>query len=102
VGVRRGSSIYLGIGMLVALCGARAAWAGPPTEQLRSSVDKVLAIARDRQLPGAERDRAIERLADKIFDFRETSKRALGLHWRSREPSKQGEAASRPPEAEAG
>jgi len=79
----RASSIVLGIGLLAGLLGARGAWAGPPTEQLRSAVDKVIGIATDRQLPPAERDRALRTIAGRIFDFRETTKRALGLNWRS-------------------
>ncbi len=79
---RRASSILLGIGLFAGLLGVRMAWAGTPTEQLRSAVDRVIGIVTDRQLSGAERDRAIRSIADQIFDFRETAKRALGLNWR--------------------
>lgn len=62
----------------------QAAWAGPPTEQLRSAIDKVIGIVVDRQLAKAECDAAVQKIADRIFDFRETTKRTLGLHWRNR------------------
>ncbi len=79
---RRASSILLGIGLFAEVLGVGMAWAGTPTEQLRSAVDRVIGIVTDRQLSGAERDRAVRRIADRIFDFRETARRALGLNWR--------------------
>jgi phospholipid transport system substrate-binding protein len=79
---QRASSILLGIGLVTGLLDPRMAWAGAPTDQLRSAVDKVIGIVTDRPLSRAERDRAIGKVADRIFDFRETTKRALGLNWR--------------------
>jgi len=59
------------------------AWAGPPTEQLKASVDNVIRILEN---PGAKSDAkarraSIRREADNIFDMPETAKRALGTHW---------------------
>lgn len=82
MGFRPAASILLGIGLFMGAFGPQVAWAGAPTEQLRSSVDKVIGVVTDRQLSKAERDRALLRIADRIFDFRETTKRALGLNWR--------------------
>jgi phospholipid transport system substrate-binding protein len=62
-------------------------WAGAPTDQLRTSVDEVIRVLDDPSLKPAsraqERRTAIRKVADNIFDFPETAKRALGPHWRS-------------------
>jgi phospholipid transport system substrate-binding protein len=71
------------------------AWAGPPTDQLKSHVDRVLAILADPQLKGgnrtAERRAAIRAVADGIFDFREIAQRTLGRHWQARTPAEREE-----------
>ena len=71
------------------------AWAGPPTDQLREGVERVVKTLRDPELRGDqktdERRAAISKLADKIFDFTETAKRALGQHWTQRTPAEREE-----------
>lgn len=63
------------------------AWAGVPTDQLKGSVDQVIHVLEDPALKSEskaqERRTAIRKEADKIFDWEETAKRALGTHWRS-------------------
>ena len=65
---------------------APAAWAGPPTDQLRTQVDRVLKMLDDSTLKGNPKERraAVRKVADDIFDFGETAKRSLGRHWASR------------------
>ena len=58
-------------------------WAGEPTDQLKGSVEKVLQILQDLNLPPAERRAAIRKEANHIFDFPETARRALGQHWQN-------------------
>lgn len=74
--------------LLLALGSAQDAWAGPPTEQLRDGVDRVLKVLRDLQLKGdTQIDRrriAIGKVADEIFDFGDMARRALGPHWAQR------------------
>ena len=69
---------------LVLSCGS-SAHAGAPTDQTKTAVDQIVLILEDPALkPEAktdERRAALRREADKIFDFEETSKRALGPHW---------------------
>ena len=71
--------------ILVALCSVPGAWAGPPTDQLRAGVDRVIAILRDPGLKGDKqvipRRAAISKVAAEIFDFGEMAKRSLGQHW---------------------
>ena len=79
---------------LVLTTGARA-WAGAPTEQLRSQVDRVLKTLEDPELKKEPRLRdrraAVRRLAEEIFDFNETARRSLGRHWAARTPAEREE-----------
>jgi len=60
-------------------------WAGEPTDQLKDSVDRVVQILEDPSLKAEgrepERRAAIRQVANTIFDFPETARRALGRHW---------------------
>lgn len=66
----------------------QGAWAGPPTDQLRPAVERVIRIVQDAALKGegkvAERRGAIRKVSDEIFGWREMAKRSLGAHWRER------------------
>ena len=74
--------------LLLALVSAHGAWAGPPTDQLRDGVDRVLKVLQDPELKGDtdinQRRIAITKVAGEIFDFAEMAKRALGQHWAAR------------------
>lgn len=66
--------------------GAGGAGSGP-AEQLKGAIDRVLQVLEDPALKGesraAERRRALRQIADEIFDFDETARRAMAQHWRS-------------------
>jgi len=69
--------------------------AGDPTEQVRSTVDKVLTIVRSSQ-PTSKAQMKAQRaqLAEVIyprFDFTEMAKRSLARHWAGRTPQEQRE-----------
>jgi phospholipid transport system substrate-binding protein len=80
---------------LFTLCSVDGAWAGPPTDHLREGVDRVGKILKDPELAADkradERRVAIGTAVDKIFDFSETAKRALGQHWAQRTPAEREE-----------
>src|ERR1700730_11278358 len=82
------------IGLFALVC-AQGAWAGPPTDQLRDGVERVVKILRDPELRGDtkvnERNAAVNKVADQIFDFGETAKRSLGQHWAQRTPAEREE-----------
>ena len=63
-------------------------WAGPPTDQLKPAVERVIRILQDpalkREVKTAERRGTIRAVSDGIFDWREMAKRSLGPHWRGR------------------
>ena len=70
--------------------------AGIPTDQLRSATDRVLKVLQDPALKQAgggvdARRKQIRSIADEIFDWHETGKRALARHWQTRSPKEQEE-----------
>jgi phospholipid transport system substrate-binding protein len=77
------------------LAGSGLAWAGPPTDQLRAQIDRVITGLEDPELRRAgrlvERRAALRRLANEIFDFTETTRRSLGQHWNARTPAEREE-----------
>lgn len=80
---------------LVVLAADRPAWAGPPSDQLRAQMDRVIKVLEDPDLKRegrqAERRAAIRRVANEIFDFTETTRRSLGRHWHARTPQEREE-----------
>jgi len=63
-------------------------YAGTPTEQLKDTTDKILAIVTDPALKdeskAQERKALIRKAVDERFDWEELSRRALGRHWAGR------------------
>jgi len=88
-----------GVGFLLApvlvFTGAVSAWAGPPTDQLRASIDQVIRILEDPDLRKdartAERRVAVRQIANETFDFTEITRRCLGTHWQGRTPDERDE-----------
>ena len=72
---------------------ATAAWAGPASDQLKGQVDQVIKVLDDPALkdkPG-ERRAQVRKMAEDIFDYPETARRALGTHWNARTPQEREE-----------
>ena len=72
-------AFVLGLGM--------DAWAGAPTDQVRSYTDRVLKVLEDPALTQPQRREAVRTLAAEAFDTTETAQRALGVHWQQRTPA---------------
>jgi phospholipid transport system substrate-binding protein len=83
--------LLVGLLAVAMLAASDPAWAGPPTEQLRAQMDRVIKVLEDPELKRegrqVERRAAIRSLANEIFDFTETSRRSLGQHWQARTPA---------------
>ncbi|MFQ5898974.1 MAG: phospholipid-binding protein MlaC [Candidatus Methylomirabilia bacterium] len=81
--------------LLLVGAGARDAWAGAPTEQLKRAIDQTLKLLQDSELREEariqERRAALRKIADETFDFAEMAKRALGRHWQKRTKREQEE-----------
>lgn len=78
-------------GLLVAtllLALAAGAFAGPPAEQLKPEIDRVLRVLEDPRLKGAgrtkERREALRAIAGPLFAWTDMAQRALGRHWQGR------------------
>ncbi len=82
-----------GLGALL-LVGAPAQ-AGPPTEQLRGATDRVLKLLQDPELRKPERTeerrKQIRSVANEIFDWQETGKRALARGAQACSPQQRAE-----------
>lgn len=72
---------------------ASAAPAATPTEQVRRYTEQVIKILEDTSLKTVDKADAIRKVAEEIFDVRETAKRALGRHWADRTPAEREEFA---------
>jgi phospholipid transport system substrate-binding protein len=62
-------------------------WAGEPTDQLQVQLERVVKVVQDPEMKkegrAAER-RAVRKIAEEIFDFADTARRALARHWAQR------------------
>lgn len=69
--------------------------AGAPTEQIRASVDRVLAILKNPQLKSPaktnERREQLREVISSRFDFAEMARRSLGSQWRRLDPKEKEE-----------
>ena len=69
--------------------------AGPPADQLRQTVDSLLAVLKNPEFKGEakakERREKLRQIIYPRFDFTEMAKRALGSHWQRRSPEEQKE-----------
>src|SRR5499433_3587212 len=80
----------LALSVLLVLLAAIIATAGEPTDQIRSSVDEVIKVVQS-QPDGPSRREEVRRVANQLFDFEETARRALGQHWQQRTPAEREE-----------
>ena len=69
-------------------------WAGEPTDQLQVQLERVVKVTQDPQVKkegrAAER-RAVRKIAEEIFDFGDTARRALARHWAQRSAAEREE-----------
>ena len=72
--------------LMVSLLGS--AWAGEPTDQIKETTDKILAIVTDPTLKvpekTGERQKLIRQAVDERFDWEEMSRRTLARYWAER------------------
>jgi phospholipid transport system substrate-binding protein len=89
------SALKVGFSVVLFVGFAAVAQAGEPTDQLKTQVDEVLKVLGNPALRTPdkidERRDVIRKVANQIFDFEETAKRALGPHWAARTPAERKE-----------
>jgi len=83
------TSCYRGVVLLILILALTVpALAGEPTDQLKMTIDKIIAVLNDPELKEAEkadeRRKLIRRAADERFDWLEMSRRTLAKHWKKR------------------
>ncbi len=70
-------------------------WAGAPTDQLKITIDKVIAILSDPNLKAPdksyEKKQLVRRTVDEIFDWEAFSQRAMAKYWKKRTPEEKQE-----------
>jgi phospholipid transport system substrate-binding protein len=75
--------------------GIATSWAGEPTQQIKETTDKILAILSNPSLKGTaqaeERRKVIGQTVDERFDWEEMSRRSLARHWAARTPEEKKE-----------
>jgi phospholipid transport system substrate-binding protein len=85
----------LAAGLVLAVAAAVPATAGVPMDLVKGSVDRVLRLVLDPELKRPEnlleRRKRIRTVADQLFDWQETGKRALARHWSGRTPPQRAE-----------
>ncbi|MBW1997046.1 MAG: ABC transporter substrate-binding protein [Deltaproteobacteria bacterium] len=89
------SVVILATTVFVSLWAVTMLWAGEPTEKIRETTDKLIAILENPALKGSEkRDekiRLLRKVVDERFDWEAISRRALGRHWRKLSREEKGE-----------
>ena len=91
--------LFLMTSLLVSLTlGIVSSWAGEPTQQIKQTTDKILAILSNPSLKGParaeERKKVIGQTVDERFDWEEMSRRSLARHWAARTPEEKKEFIS--------
>jgi phospholipid transport system substrate-binding protein len=93
-------TIVLAGGLLTGevLGAAAPAWAGPPTEAVRKTVDEVIRILEDPAWKKPDKKEARRKLLEQTigqrFNYPEMAKRSLGAEWAKRTPEEQKEFAA--------
>lgn len=84
---RKSASSWLMVLMMV-VCMVMTAvpgYAGPPTDSMKTTIDEVLRIVREKELKQPEKAEERRHLLEKVvaarFDYTEMSRRALGAPW---------------------
>jgi phospholipid transport system substrate-binding protein len=77
---------------------ALPAWAGPPVDAVKKTVDEVISILEDpawkKPEKKEERRKLLEQTIAQRFNFAEMAKRSLGAEWAKRTPEEQKEFAA--------
>ena len=72
----------------VVLGAALPASAGGPTDRMKDTTDKIIAIVSDPAFKGPDKADAkknsIRNVVDEVIDWEEMSRRSLGIHWQKR------------------
>jgi phospholipid transport system substrate-binding protein len=82
------------LSLLVFFANPGISMAGPPTDQIKTTVDNAVGLLRDsreKSVGANERRAQLREILFTRFDFSEMARRALGAHWRRRTATEQQE-----------
>ena len=86
--MKKDSRLKITLMIMLALIWAFPVWAGVPTDRVRETTDKIIAIVSDPALKdsGHEtlRREQIRKTVDELCDWQEMSRRSLGRYWAQR------------------
>jgi phospholipid transport system substrate-binding protein len=86
--MKKDSRLKIALMITLALIWAFPVWAGVPTDRVRETTDKIIAIVGDPALKdsGHEtvRREQIRKTVDELCDWQEMSRRSLGRYWAQR------------------
>ena len=86
--MRQGFCLCLSFLLFLTIPALDAASGGTPTEQIKTTTEKILAVVSSPELKepamADERRRRIRAAVDERFDWEEIASRALARHWRER------------------
>src|SRR5262245_6374750 len=85
--------LVLAVVIACALSTSRAAVAAPPTDSLKSSIDRVITVLENPSLKDRPQERraALRQVTGTIFDVEEAAQRSLARHWQARTPAEREE-----------
>jgi phospholipid transport system substrate-binding protein len=86
--------LVVSLSLLMFFTDPTTSMAGPPTDQIKATVDNAVGLLRDsrhKPLPTNDRRAQLREILFTRFDFAEMARRALGAHWRRRTATEQQE-----------
>ena len=83
-------SAILGL-ILQLVIGASMAWAGQPTEVVRSVIERALDVLKNPGYSKSQKHQKVKNIVDPHFDYQEMAKLSLGATWRSLNGGQQAE-----------
>jgi len=86
-----GVALAVAATLLVSVSGHSAAVSGGPTDQIRGHVDEMYRLVSNAGDPASGSQTAVRKVADRMFDWPEMARGALGKHWQGRTPSERDE-----------
>ncbi len=88
-----GVSLAVAATLLVCFSGPSAAVSGGPTDQIRGHVDEMyrLVSSASSERSASDSQAAVRKVADRMFDWPEMARGALGKHWQERTSSERDE-----------
>lgn len=86
-----GVALAVAATLLVSVSGHSAAVSGGPIDQIRGHVDEMYRLVSNTSDPASGSQTGVRKVADRMFDWPEMARGALGKHWQGRTPSERDE-----------